>query len=368
MIVRTSKGRLVFWAACLAVICYLGYQLTQGPVANTGQFGKAETIETGPTDGRPLPGDGTAASGAPAVRFGALARTAHLVALSGLEGSLYALAVLRDGGLEARIFENPANLYQALLHDELEMATMPLRDALRLFQEMGGQAAPRVVAGAARGDEMFLVRKSVAEVSLENLQPVRIGLLEPPRLDLRKMLRLDGNAPPTVLLKAADEFARAMATNEIDLALLPEPLASKTAALSGSRVENPWSVPGGRMAGGAVLVASPRLIAEQPELLDRLVQQHIYSARDVKRDPDLALKRALSILARAGVASPPHMFWQQAMTRIEFDAEMPLEELDFLRDAMKAEKAPPDFRFDDMLRPGILDAARRQLDETLSDE
>ncbi|MFH0944510.1 MAG: hypothetical protein V2A76_04860 [Planctomycetota bacterium] len=267
--VRTSKGRLVFWAACLAVICYLAYQLTQAPVASTGRVDSAQIEGAGPTDGRPLQGDGTAPSGTPAVRFGTLARTAHLVALSGLEGSLYALAARADGGLEARIFDHAANLYQALLHEELEMATVPIRDALRLFLELG-ERAPRIVAGAARGDEMFLVRKSVEALSLENLLPVRVGLLEPPRLDLRRALRLDGKAPPTVILKEAGEMAHALASKEIDLALLPEPLASMTAALSGSRVEKPSDVPGGRLAGGAVLVASPRLIAEHPELLDRL--------------------------------------------------------------------------------------------------
>ncbi|MFH0944511.1 MAG: hypothetical protein V2A76_04865 [Planctomycetota bacterium] len=66
--------------------------------------------------------------------------------------------------------------------------------------------------------------------------------------------------------------------------------------------------------------------------------------------------------------SPPHMAWQQAVPQIEFSAELPLEELELLREAAESETRPPGFRFDDLLRPEILEAARRQLEETLSEK
>ena len=271
-----------------------------------------------------------APSGAPpAVRFGLMPRAAHLTVLSGLEMNVYDQATLGEGAVEVRIYDRSNGLSAAIRKGDVDLACVPLRVAVQLFQSMG-EDAPRIVAGAAIGDERYVVRSGIAAFETLPFAPLRVGVLENPTMDLAKALGIGTEDAPTARLVGESSAARKLASHEIDLAVLPEPLAAQVAALSSSRVEFGDDVPARRLVGGAVLIATREFITENAPLLSRLVSSHVLSAAFVSNDREFAIERATSILKAYGVDVVPALFWAQGISGIEFDPRIPRNRLDQL--------------------------------------
>jgi len=332
-------------------------------MATTGKAPDEGAAERPDRGGVQVPPEAGLPAGPPAVRFGVLTRAAHVVGLSGLHMNLYAAAAQSEGWLEARLFERPAALVEAMEQGQLDLALLPLRDALQIYLKLGEQA-PRVVAGAALGDEMYLLRKDVLEFDFNNLRPVRVTVLETPALDIRRALKLDSGAAPSVSLRKPDDLRQALASREVDLALAPEPLASIVAALSGSRVVRPGETEGGELLGGAVLVASAAFLREHEPLLNRLVMAHVVSATTVANDLDTAARRAIEFIGKAGLEAPALMFWRQGLPRLHFQSELPVEELAALLEVARNQGLPGSEReLEGLLAPAILESVLRELEE-----
>lgn len=350
---RPSKARIVLWAICAVISVYLAVELLErAPDKLAGQERMNAAAETGPV------GDGVARPGAapPAVRFGLMPRAAHLIALSGLEMNLYASAALDQGAVEVRVYDRSRGLTAALRAGEVDLACVPIRVAVELYTELG-DAAPRIVAGGALDDERYVVRDGLAAFDVLPFAPLRFGVLEAPALDVARALGSGGDEAPTVRLVTESSTARMLASGEIDLAVLPLPLATQVAALSGSSVDDARSVPSRRLLGGAVLVVAPRFAAEHGELLERLVTAHVVSGAFVESDPATAIERAISLLEGIGAEVPPALFWTNGIEGVTFDVEIPTERISEVLSLAGDE--PVEALIDDT----ILAAARAALEE-----
>lgn len=358
-VIRPSRGRLIFWAICTLVIVYLAVHLIQGPLTSV----RVETRTNPADEGRDAAQvDPDRPSGPPAVRFGLLNRAAHLPVLAGLELDLYTGAVANVGWMETRIFSRAPGLISALKDGELDMAVVPLRAALSLFLT-GGERAPRIVAGVSLGDEMYVARGEFDDRSFERLGPVRVVVLAPPTLDLRHALRLDGSAPPTVILGSVESLPRTLASREVDLAVLPEPDASHVAALSGSRVIEPTTLENGRLQGGAVLVATPEFMRDNPGLLHALLVSHEVSTVTTHNNLDECIEFALASLQQARQRTVPELFWMKGASRLRFDTEPPLAELEaLLATARTLGSGGEQVDLGELVVSGPLEAARQELE------
>ncbi len=367
--VKTSRGRLIFWGVCAAVIVYLSYGLLRDRGSSAARYA-AKPAEKGAAV---APGERTP-TGPPAARIGVLARASHLVVLSGLEMNAYAVALVTagpDAWLESRVFERPSGLVDALKSGELDLACVPTRDVVTMRAALGDRA-PLVVAGVARGDERLVVHESVGPTDRIEFGRLEIGVLEPPALDLRAALGLDGDDSPTVFLIDAEAILRKLTSTEIDAAVLPEPLASQVAALSGSRVE-PSAVAGARLPpSGAVLVATRAFVESKPELLVQLLGMHEFAALTSANDAETAIRRALATLKKAGTTTAPEVVWREASRGIAVDTDVPRDDLErILEIAHEQGRIDDAVGVDSLIRTEPQAAARAAMDEAqeeLSDE
>lgn len=320
---RPSKARLVLWAVSAVVAGWLAFELMErAPEKLAGQ----DRMHAAAAEAAVEPGGPVVDTTPPAARIGLMPRAAHLVVLSGLEMGLYDVAARTDGRLEVRVYDRSRGIAAALREGELDVASVPLRVAVELRAELG-ERAPIVVAGAALGDERYVVRDGLAAFETLPFGPLRIGVLEAPALDLARALGVGGDDPPTVRLVTESAVTRMLASGELDLALLPQPLASQVAALSSSAIEDGRAAPARRIVGGAVLVASPAFAAANRPLLERLVGMHAVSARFVANDPETAVGRATTLLEGVGAEVPPAIFWARGIERLAFDDALPRDAL-----------------------------------------
>ena len=321
MTLRPSKARIALWAICAVVSVFLAVRLLEkAPDRLAGQEhmnapDAIDRVGAAPRTGAP-----------PAVRFGLMPRAAHLVVLSGLQMNQYDLAAADQGAVEVRIYDRSRGLSAALRKDEVDLACVPLRVAVELAASMG-DAAPRVVAGAALGDERYVVRSGLAAFETLPLAPLRVGVLENPALDIAAALGVGSDDAATAHLVREASVARQLASREIDIAVLPQPLAAQAAAMSSSTVETGADVPGRRLHGGAVLVATRRLIDADPALLGRLVTSHVVSAAFAENDRETSIERAAAVLQSSGVDVVPALFWTRGVEGITFGPAIPRAEL-----------------------------------------
>lgn len=318
---RPSPLRLVLWGVGVLIIGVLAFQHDPGAIgrrlAETQR--KAEQNASAPRSSFDVgtPADPAPAAGRTGLRFGVMARAAHLAALSGLEMNLFTFAAKDHGSVDGQVFAEATALEAALSQRELDAATIPLRTAVSLAAKMGAEA-PCVVSGAAIGDEQVVVRQGF---EADTLAGARVAVLERATLDLQAIL-----AGSTVVLCGMDAIRNKLTTREIDAAILPQPYASQIAALSASTVDTArfTATP---LIGGTVLVVSRALLDRQPELAAAVVQAHELAAFFVAQDPENSLARAMQLLGRKHRDPPPQFVWERAMQDVSVVTDLPMEPL-----------------------------------------
>jgi ABC-type nitrate/sulfonate/bicarbonate transport system substrate-binding protein len=362
---RPSWPRLVLWGLCLAAVVWLLLQSDEAP-SDADRTAKDTPAAAVPADDTPSDPGGP-------IRFGVLNRTAHLIPLWGLGTELcYAAAALHSerDGIRADVFEDAAALRDALRAGRLDLACVPLRDALLLQFELD-DAAPKVIAGAALGDEQFVLGRDLTSLPIGDLGDYRAALVETAALDVARCLELGADRAPEVVPAKADNVSELLAQGRADFALLPGPLADAAAATSGSHVAAPDDLaPDGTcIQGGAVLVAAPRFLDAEPELVGLLLQQHELAAQVVASDTAQAAAVAAGVVRRAGRETPPDVIWSKSVERIRLGTDIPREELLRLAaDARALGMDLPDAAVERLVDAARLEQARRDVAETLAEK
>jgi ABC-type nitrate/sulfonate/bicarbonate transport system substrate-binding protein len=261
--------------------------------------------------------------GPPAVRFGSLDRAAHLPVLSGLKMNLYALAARQDGWVEHRIFERASALANAIATGEIDIAAAPLRDAARLAATDDPANEIVIVAGVALGDERIVLRPEVKGDTVANL---RVGVLDPPVLDVAKQLGLDRESDaPTVALKTSSQVGPALLTRELEAVVAPEPFATSFAERVGGRTialdgeQTPRT--------GAVLIMRRAFVTKHPRLAAELVQAHELSTFLTKQDLPTAIARTRQLLLDASLTPPVDEVFATALATTTFGTDVPRADL-----------------------------------------
>lgn len=339
--------RIALWSAALAAVALVLFFIeSQRPPSGEPEAPSAAAAE---------PTEPPAAPAGPALRFGVLPRAAHLVALSALEMGLYDVALLGRGAVRPSVFLTGPQERSAFERGDLDLAVLPLRDAVAV--SAGGHG--RIVAGCALGDEVWLASRQLARPDEVPWRGLRVGLLEPPRLDLARLLA-DG---PDVSVASLEEIQRFLLAGRLDLALLPEPDAHAVAPLARAR---PVSLPAGhprRPISGAALVVSRRLLERDREAVARLVGMHAVSADGyVARDPETAVRRATALLASLDRPGPPAAIWLAALPEVRPGFDLPVAEIERLADLMAEETGAP-VPVEELVDPSFVEQARRDLAE-----
>lgn len=301
--------------------------------------------------------------GPPIARFGALGRSSHLPVLSGLFMNAYALAAQGEGWIEHRIFERSSQLSGALEDGELDLAAVPLRDAVRLAAAEDGDRSIVVLAGVSLGDERVVVRPEIEGVELAGK---RVGVLEAPTLDTMHFLGLDrsDSAPPQVLLKNLAQLGPALLTRELDAAIVPEPYATSAAERIGGRSESLVAKDAAETCG-AVLVMRRAFLESHAALAERLVQMHEVAMYMAQQDPPTAVARTRQLLLDAGQTPPDDSVFLAAMRHQTYSSDVPRPQLESLLLLAGAPEAEAKTVLDRTIDTRLLELARQIRKEAL---
>jgi ABC-type nitrate/sulfonate/bicarbonate transport system substrate-binding protein len=317
--IQAGPLRIALWSLAVAAIVALFFLQ-----ADSDRFGSARNAagEANEEYARGIPAGGDLPRiGRPALRLGALDRAAHLAVLSGIFLNSYALAVRDEGWLEPRIKDRAAQLVAALRSGDLDVAALPLRDAIRLALEP--EAPIVIVAGCSRGDERIVLGPGRDGADFAGLS---IGVLEPPALDVARRLGLESESPPRVRLESAAAIGTALTSRELDAAVLPEPFATATAERVGGRILE-LARNDADPAAGAVFVMRRAYAAEQPRIARDLVHAHLVATFVTLKDQGTAIARARAVIGEARLVAPTEILFAKGLEHVTFDAAIPREDL-----------------------------------------
>jgi ABC-type nitrate/sulfonate/bicarbonate transport system substrate-binding protein len=323
IVIRPSKWRLVFWGLCLAVIGWLAWV---GPFSEKKDAPSVRDPVVESTVTRyPVAGDqpgGIDPAAPPVLRIGVMNRAAHAVVLNALEANLFAVLLQEHGRVDSEIFTRAAELANAVDAGELDLACMPLRDAVALV----AKGSPvRVIAGAATRDEQYVIGKGLTKITFKDLTSYRFGLADPPTLDVAAVL---GQNVGAVEVLSTQDVIKGLSAGTLDAAILPEPHASTAALGAGARLLPAEEVgPAGALTSGAVVVVRDDAATRLGETLAHLLEQLEFSRWLVTNDPVTAIDRARTFLVNAGVRTPDGFVWEQAVRNVTLDTVVPIDAL-----------------------------------------
>lgn len=323
IVIRPSKWRIAFWGLCLAVIGWLAWI---GPFAEKdAERPAAEPIVESAVTRYPVTGDqpaGLDPKAPPAVRVGVMNRAAHLLVLNALEANLLAVVLQDAGRVDSEVFTRAQELAAALESGELDVACMPLRDAVALVAK---GAAVRVVAGAATRDEQYVLGKGLTKITFDDLSTYRFGLADAPTLDVAAAL---GSSPAGTDVLSTQDVIKGLAAGTLDAAILPEPHASTAALGAAARILKDTDVaPRGALRTGAVVVARDDAITRLGDAMPHLIEQLELSRWLLENDRATAIDRSRTYLVNAGVRTPDLFVWEQATEHVSLDTALPVDAL-----------------------------------------
>ncbi len=270
------------------------------------------------SDGGGAPAEGSSAREAGtspvALRLGYFPNITHAQALVGLGRGTFAQALGSGVRLETRVFNAGPSAIEALFAGEVDATYIGPNPAINGYIRSGDKAL-RVVAGAASGGALFVVRpdrgierprdlagKRLATPQLGNTQDVA----------LRAYLLANGLAPRemggnvTIVPAQNPDILTLFRRGDIDGAWVPEPWATRLVKEAGGRIfldeRDLW--PGGDFAT-AVLVVRTEFLDKHPQVVEALLRAHVEATQWIQDHPDEAKQVVNEGIRQAtGVALP----------------------------------------------------------------
>ena len=264
------------------------------------------------------------------LRLGYFPNLTHAVALNGVESGRFASGL---GGvrLETRVFNAGPAAMEALLSGALDMVYVGPSPALNAWSATRGRGI-RVIAGAASGGTLFVVRPAANIHAPADLHGKRIGtpqLGNTQDVALRTYLREHGldsterGGDVNVVPIANSEILAQFRLGHLDGAWVPEPWASRLIAEAGAEVfldeRDLWP---GRRFPITLLVARSQYLQDAPDNVVRFLRAHLAEIERTRANPAEAMSTANRALARLQGRPLPDAILAAAWPRIEFTSDV----------------------------------------------
>lgn len=264
------------------------------------------------------------------VRVGYFPNITHAQALIGISNRAFQEALGEELRIEPIVLNAGPSAIEALFAGELDISYIGSGPAINGYVKSQGQAL-RIVAGAASGGAIFVVRPAAGITGPQNLAGKRVAtpqLGNTQDIALRHYLTQQGlnseerGGAVTVLPMQNADILTAFLKGEIDAAWVPEPWGARLIHEAGAALlldeRTLW--PGGQFPT-AVIVASTRLITERPEVLDRWLKTHATLTQWITDHPDEAKAQVNEELRRltGKPIAPPVL--DEAWSRLTFTTD-----------------------------------------------
>ncbi|HWI62193.1 MAG TPA: ABC transporter substrate-binding protein [Symbiobacteriaceae bacterium] len=259
------------------------------------------------------------------LRLGYFANLTHAQAVLGVaDGSLERAAGVK---IKPKVFASGPTAITALLAGEIDVLYVGPSPAVTGYIRSEG-AALRIVAGAASGGAVFVVRPGVDPGKLDGTHLATPGVANTQDVSLRYLLEQQGVKPRerggnvTVTPVAPAEMLGLFARGQLDGAWVAEPWGARLVAETGAHVaideRDLW--PDGRFPT-TVVVASTAYLRANPQAVRGLLAGHTALTGWLREHPDdarTALQRALAELQGKPL---PDQVMAAAFARVEFLAD-----------------------------------------------
>jgi NitT/TauT family transport system substrate-binding protein len=294
------------------------------------------------------------------LRLGYFPNVTHAPALAGVESGRFARA-LGATRLETRVFNAGPAAMEALLSGALDAAYVGPSPVLNAWVASRGRGV-RVVAGAASGGALFVVRPAANIHRPEDLRGRRLAtpqLGNTQDVALRRYLNdhglntTDRGGAVTVTPLENPEILTRFRLGQLDGAWVPEPWGSRLVAEAGATVfvdeRDLWP---GRAFATTLLVVRQDYARAAPDNIQRLLRAHVAEIEFLRRDPVAGRAVVHRALARVLGRPLPAPLLESAWARVDFTTD-PLE--DTLRRNARSAAALGFLRSDDI--HGLVDTA-----------
>lgn len=268
------------------------------------------------------------------LRVGYFPNLTHGQAVVGIADGTFARTLGPQVRLEPRLFNAGPSLIQALLAGEIDIGYVGPVPALTGYLRTHGRAL-RIIAGAASGGAVLVVRPQAGIVSVADLGARKVAIPQlgnTQDLSLRHFLRRHGleaterGGTVTVIPMANPDILTFFRRQEIDAAWVPEPWGARLCKEAGARVlvdeRELW--PGGRFST-AVVVARSEFLAQNPVLVSKWLEAHLALTKKLHDRPADAAKLLNREIGRLTGKLLPQEIIDEALTRLEFTYD-PLKE------------------------------------------
>ncbi len=276
------------------------------------------------------------------LRLGLFPNLTHAVPLAGDESGRYA-AALAPVRLEVHVFNAGPAAMEALLSGALDAAYVGPSPALNAWNATRGRGL-RVVAGAASGGTLFVVRRGANIRAPADLRGRRIAtpqLGNTQDVALRSYLRAHGmdsterGGDVSVIPIACSEMLAQFRLGHLDGAWVPEPWATRLIVETGATAfldeRDLWPA---RRFPVTLLVVREQYLAEAPANVRRLLRAHVAEVTHLRDDPADGRRTVNAALTRLQGRPLPQDVMDAAWTRIEFTPDVLESALE--RDAVSA--------------------------------
>ncbi len=252
--------------------------------------------------GAPGPSGGPAneSAGTPlTVRLGYFPNVTHAVAVVGVARGTFAAALAPTATLEVKTFNAGPSLIEALFAGEIDIGYIGPNPAINGYVKSKGEAL-RIVAGAASGGALFIVRpdaniKTPADLDGKKLATPQLGNTQDVALRhyllARGLNTIERGGAVQIIPTQNADILTLFRQGGIDGAWAPEPWASRLILEGNGKVfldeRDLW--PGGRFVTTHVIV-SARFLTAHPDGIKAFLRAHVETVQFINANLDEAKK------------------------------------------------------------------------------
>ncbi|MFZ5814600.1 MAG: ABC transporter substrate-binding protein [Bacillota bacterium] len=260
-----------------------------------------------------------------AIRLGYMANLTHAQAVLGVAESTFEQTV--GVPVIPRLFAAGPAAIQALFAGEIDLLYIGPSPAITGYLRSDGSAL-RIIAGAASGGAVFVVRDGVDPADLRGARLATPGLANTQDIALRHLLARRGwrtrerGGDVTLSPMAPAEILSLFARGQLDGAWVAEPWGSRLIQEAGARlVYDERELWPDRVAATTVLAARPEFLKVHRDEAKRFLEAHLAITRWIQTQPDQARVRLQAALADLQGRPLPDRLMAEAFGRIDFRSD-----------------------------------------------
>ncbi|MFN3466642.1 MAG: ABC transporter substrate-binding protein [Candidatus Brocadiales bacterium] len=265
------------------------------------------------------------------LKVGFFPNVTHAQPLVGLARGNFQKYLGEDVEIKTKLFNAGPSVIEAIFAGDIDLAYVGPSPTINGFLRSNGESL-RIVAGAAGGGVVFMVRKDVkidspGDLEGKTLATPQLGNTQD--MSLRVYLKKAGlrssdkGGKVRIIPVSNPDIINLFRRKQIDGAWVPEPWGARLVHEANGRVfldeRDLWPDTGGFTS--THIVATPEVLKEHPDVVEKWLKAHVEVTRWINAHPEEAKEIINSELKRITTRGLPREVLEEAFGRVEFTYE-----------------------------------------------